>query len=99
MEQPNGTQPTDERESQLTFEEAAAQLEELVARMEEGKQPLEALIADFERGTRLLARCRGQLERMRRQLEILERETAEGGEWKAFSPEEAAPSRQGELPL
>ncbi len=87
------------QEPQLSFEAAAEQLEELVARMESGRQPLASLIADYERGSRLLALCRSQLEQMHRRLEIWEQNAASGGEWKEFSPDGATPSRQGELPL
>ena len=47
--------------STLSFEEALAMLEDLLGRMESGKQPLETLISDFEAGSKLLAVCRGKL--------------------------------------
>ena len=45
----------------LSFEEARAQLEELVARMESGNMPLEQLINAYERGSLLTAHCRALL--------------------------------------
>lgn len=41
----------------LTYEEALAELEEIVATLEEGQGQLEASIRLFERGQALAARC------------------------------------------
>ncbi len=41
----------------LSFEEAYTQLEDIVARLEEGKLPLEATIDLYERGQALARRC------------------------------------------
>lgn len=89
----------DQAERELTFEEAAEQLEQLVRRMESGRMPLQSLITDYERGRRLLAQCHKRINEMRRQMEILTRDTPEGGEWQDFAADGATPSRQGELPL
>lgn len=45
----------------LTFEQALAELETLVARLERGDVPLEDSIAAYERGEALKARCAGLL--------------------------------------
>lgn len=42
---------------QLTYEEAYAELEMVVAALETGDQPLEAALALFERGQALTKRC------------------------------------------
>ncbi|MBO5689305.1 MAG: exodeoxyribonuclease VII small subunit, partial [Lentisphaeria bacterium] len=57
--------------STLSFEEALAMLEDLLGRMESGKQPLENLIVDFEQGSKLLAVCRGKLFAMEKRIEVL----------------------------
>jgi exodeoxyribonuclease VII small subunit len=45
----------------LTFEQALAELEQLVQRLERGDVPLEDSIAAYERGEALKARCAGLL--------------------------------------
>lgn len=45
----------------LTFEQALAELETLVGRLERGDVPLEESIAAYERGEALKARCAGLL--------------------------------------
>ena len=47
---------------QLTFEQAMAALEELVARLEEGELPLDESLALFERGRSLSQRCNDLLD-------------------------------------
>lgn len=46
----------------LSFEEALAQLEALVARLEEGGLPLAAAVAGYERGMGLAAYCNDLLD-------------------------------------
>jgi len=46
----------------LSFEQAFAELEETVAKLEEGGLTLEQSIALFERGQSLAARCGAQLD-------------------------------------
>ena len=48
-------------EGELTFEEAQAQLEAIVAAIEQGKIGLEESISQYEKGTKLLRRCRAIL--------------------------------------
>ena len=55
----------------LTFEQARAQLEELVSRMESGNMPLEQLINAYERGSHLAAHCRNLLAGLQRRVEII----------------------------
>lgn len=47
--------------SALTFEQALAELETLVQRLERGDVPLEESIAAYERGEALKGRCAGLL--------------------------------------
>lgn len=70
--------------STLSFEEALAMLEDLLGRMESGKQPLENLIADFETGSKLLAVCRGKLAGMEKRIEVLVKDDGEQGQWQDF---------------
>jgi exodeoxyribonuclease VII small subunit len=48
-------------EDELTFEEAQAQLESIVAAIEQGKIGLEESITQYEKGMKLLRRCRSIL--------------------------------------
>lgn len=57
--------------SNLKFEEARAQLEELVEKMESGNMPLEELIGAYEKGSQLTAHCRALLEGLQRRVEII----------------------------
>ena len=45
----------------LSFEQAMAELETLVERLEAGEQGLEQDLADFQRGIALARQCEGQL--------------------------------------
>ncbi len=46
----------------LTFEQAFAELEEVVRALEAGNQPLEEALALYERGMQLAARCQKLLD-------------------------------------
>lgn len=59
----------------LTFEEALAELESIVAQLETGDLTLEASLTLFERGQKLAARCNTQLEHATLRIEQL---TADG---------------------
>lgn len=54
-----------------SFEEAIAELEEIVAAMEEEELPLEDLVARFEHGTKLLGRCQGVLDSAKERLQTI----------------------------
>jgi len=49
------------KEEALSFEQAMAELESLVERLESGEQGLEQDLADFQRGIALARQCEGQL--------------------------------------
>lgn len=55
----------------LTFEEALSRLEEVVARLEGGRQPLEVSLKDFEDGMRLVRFCSSQLDETEKRIEVL----------------------------
>ena len=56
---------------QMSFEEALAGLDEIVARLEGGEVGLEEAVHLFEQGQRLLAVCRERLARAQRRIEEL----------------------------
>ncbi len=56
----------------VSFESAMAELEQLVAKMESGELPLEASVAAYQRGSELVQYCAAQLERIERQVKVLE---------------------------
>ena len=70
---PNGT-PSAEDASPLpaSYEEALAELEQLVGRMESGALPLDQLLASYQRGAQLLQFCRARLEAVEEQVKLLE---------------------------
>jgi exodeoxyribonuclease VII small subunit len=54
---------------ELTFEQALAELEQIVARLESGQAPLEDSIRLYERGAVLKAHCETRLEAARLRVE------------------------------
>jgi len=48
-------------ETELTFEQALARLESIVAAIEQGKIGLEESISEYEQGMKLIRRCRSVL--------------------------------------
>ena len=66
----------------LTFEKALEELEQLVARMEDGKLPLEESLAAYQRGAQLIKFCEAKLTDAQARVAILE-----GGELRDFKPE------------
>jgi exodeoxyribonuclease VII small subunit len=57
-----------------TFEEAMAELQQLVSQMEAGELALEASIAAYKRGSELVKYCLSQLDKVDSQVKILEGE-------------------------
>ena len=53
----------------LSFEQALAELERIVAALESGQAPLEDSISMYERGAKLKAHCEGRLEQARLRVE------------------------------
>jgi len=60
--------------SPATFEEAMAELQQLVTQMEAGELALEASIAAYKRGSELVKYCQSQLDKVEGQIRILEGE-------------------------
>ncbi len=55
-----------------SFEQAMAELAELVTRMEGGQLPLEGSVAAYARGSELVRFCAAQLEKVESQVKVLE---------------------------
>jgi exodeoxyribonuclease VII small subunit len=55
-----------------TYEEALAELERLVQRMEDGQMPLDQLLGSYKRGAELLELCRARLAAVEEQVKVLE---------------------------
>jgi exodeoxyribonuclease VII small subunit len=55
--------------SNLSFEQALAELERIVGQLESGQAPLEESIALYERGARLKTHCEARLEAARLKVE------------------------------
>ncbi|MDR1304594.1 MAG: exodeoxyribonuclease VII small subunit [Verrucomicrobiales bacterium] len=58
----------------LTFEDAVARLEEIVARMESAQLPLDSIIGNYEEGMKLLAFCGEKLTAAEQKIELLTRD-------------------------
>jgi exodeoxyribonuclease VII small subunit len=58
-----------------SFEEAMAELAQLVTQMEGGQLPLEASVAAYARGSELVKYCAAQLDRVESQVKVLEGDT------------------------
>jgi exodeoxyribonuclease VII small subunit len=58
-------------ETEPTFEQAQAELEQIVERLERGQVPLDEAIALWERGERLHAFCRAKLDTAQGKVEEL----------------------------
>ena len=71
-----------------SFASAMAELSRLVTQLEEGELPLEASITAYQRGVELVRYCTAQLEKVDRQIQVLDKEML-----KPFEPDSAAESR------
>jgi exodeoxyribonuclease VII small subunit len=67
-----GKPTTDAAPTPSSYEEALAELEQLVGQMESGALPLDHLLASYQRGAQLLQFCRGRLEAVEQQVKLLE---------------------------
>lgn len=54
------------------YEDALAELDSLVSRMETGALPLDQLLVSYRRGAQLLTFCRGRLDALETQVKVLE---------------------------
>ena len=92
---PTATTTSMSQPASLSFEDALASLEGVVARLESGDMPLEQALEAFEAGVALSRRCAATLDAAERRIEILMAERAAGGEsgrvetFEALAAEEA----------
>ncbi len=73
---PSATPPTPVR-----YEDALAELERLVQRMEDGQLPLDQLLDNYRRGAELLESCRSRLAAIEEQVKVVE-----DGQLKPWAP-------------
>ncbi len=57
--------------SELTFEQAVVELEEIIKKLEAGKMPLEDAVKAFERGSELKKICEEKLKNAQLKIEML----------------------------
>jgi len=55
-----------------SYEDALAELERLVQRMEDGQMPLDQMLDSYRRGAELLTLCRTRLAAVEEQVKVLE---------------------------
>jgi exodeoxyribonuclease VII small subunit len=75
--------PTDDKTPAPTYEQALAELERLVQRMEDGQMPLDQMLDSYKRGAELLTLCKSRLAAVEQQVKVLE-----DGQLEAWSPNE-----------
>jgi exodeoxyribonuclease VII small subunit len=75
------------KSNEIDFEAALAELESLVASMEEGDLPLEEALRQFERGVTLTRQCQQALKQAEQKVEIL-MEKAGTVEAERFDPDQ-----------
>ena len=75
---------------ELSFENAIAELEALVSKMETGRLSLDELVSGFERGRKLAGFCRSQLDQFERKITLLSKDDGNEGVWQDFAPESAS---------
>jgi exodeoxyribonuclease VII small subunit len=66
---------TSKKGKPLDFEQALAELEAVVERLEHGELPLEDALKQFERGIELARSCQASLKAAEQRVEILQRKT------------------------
>lgn len=66
--------PSPQSDQPVSFEQAMAELEQLVSSMEAGELPLEASVAAYKRGSELVKYCASQLDKVDIQVKQLEGE-------------------------
>ncbi|MDR0942201.1 MAG: exodeoxyribonuclease VII small subunit [Holosporales bacterium] len=57
--------------SELTFEQAVSELEEIIKKLEDGRMPLEDALKAFERGSELKKICETKLKEAQLKIEML----------------------------
>ncbi len=68
----------------VSFEKALEKLEKIVNSMEDKQLPLDDMMKYFEEGKKLSEFCNKKLNEFEKKIEILVKETENGGKWKDF---------------
>ena len=71
---PVSKKPAKSDEHELSFEEALAQVESIIERIEGGQVGLEASVAEYEKGVALIRRCRDVLTKAEQRVEQLNKD-------------------------
>jgi exodeoxyribonuclease VII small subunit len=80
------TQPPNQSDANLSFEDALARLEEIIGRIESGEVGLEKAIGEYERGVALIRRCKDILQKAEQRVDELTRPPQAGGPAGPASP-------------
>lgn len=90
MAEPKGDRAKEaELPEDLKFEEALAQLEEIVRKLESGELSLEDSLAQFGKGAALAKFCEGKLKDTAKQIEVLRQTGPRDAEWTGLDQDEA----------
>ncbi|MAB76461.1 MAG: exodeoxyribonuclease VII small subunit [Verrucomicrobiales bacterium] len=90
--------PDSATNAEPAFEDALAQLEELVRDMESDQMPLEDLIKNYEQGTQLYRVCEKRLDEARGRIEIIRKKRNEEHVLEPFAEDCATADKSGEEP-
>ena len=91
---PDNTENPTDTSIAPSFESAMAELGRLIAQLEEGELPLEASITAYQRGVELVRFCTEQLEKVDRQIEILDKDML-----KPFQPDSSPKGSSQSVPF
>ncbi len=86
--------PKRTKDESMTFEQALARLEEIVAAMESGEQGLDQMLAAFEEGAALVKFCNERLDAIEKRIEVLVRR-GDRDEAEPFQPPAEGPAPEG----
>ena len=71
---------------EMTFEQAFAELENLVGRMDAGQLSLDEMIKHYEQGRKLADFCREKLNGFEKKIQLLKQDDGKEGIWSDFTP-------------
>lgn len=66
-----------DEEEEVSFEEALANLEEIIQRMESGEAPLDSLVTHYQTGVKMLKLCREKIEGAEMKIKQVQRKDGE----------------------
>jgi exodeoxyribonuclease VII small subunit len=71
---------TEKKNSEMTYEKAAAELDEIIVKLEDGQLPLEQTLVLYERGQILAKHCSEMLEKAELRIRVLAEEKQRGND-------------------